>query len=136
MIAYYTALIVLRTNTMPATTLKNILARLNDLGTLIKYTDIICTRFLRPIDEGDFLNEAVLISTTLSKEHLENRLKSITNLVNIDCPISHDGSHEIGLDLVTYGGKIVNKRNIIKYPFLFDYIKQLQPELLVWRSNT
>lgn len=132
MIVYYPALIVLGTNTLPAAKLKKILAGLEDLGTMIKYSDIICTKFLRPIDEGNFLNEAVLISTTLSKEHLENRLKSMTRLVNVDCSGSSGGSHDIDLDLVTYDGTITNKSNIIKYPFLFDFVKQLQPELLVW----
>ena len=132
MIVYYPALIVLGTNTLPAAKLKKILAGLEDLGTMIKYSDIICTKFLRPIDEGNFLNEAVLISTTLSKEHLENRLKSMTRLVNVDCSGSSGRSHDIDLDLVTYDGTITNKSNIIKYPFLFDFVKQLQPELLVW----
>ena len=121
MIIFYTALIALGTNSMPATKLKMMLARLKDLGTMIKYSDIICTKFLRPIDEGDFLNEAILISTALSKRLLENRLKQI----NIDYSDNNDSSYDIDLDLLTYDGAIVNKSKIIKYPFLFDFIKQL-----------
>ncbi|MGB3107776.1 2-amino-4-hydroxy-6-hydroxymethyldihydropteridine diphosphokinase [Sphingobacterium siyangense] len=130
MVVYYTALIVLGTNTMPATKLIKMLGCLKALGAMIKYSDIICTKFLRPIDEGDFLNEAVLISTTLSKILLENKLRCIADFMNID------SSHDIDLDLVTYDGAIVNKGKVIKYPFLFDFIKQLQPELLTWRQNT
>lgn len=136
MVVYYTALIVLGTNTMPATKLIKMLGCLKDLGTMIKYSDIICTKFLRPINEGDFLNEAVLISTTLSKILLENKLRCIADLMNIDCTANNDSSHDIDLDLVTYDGTIVNKSKVIKYPFLFDFIKQLQPELLTWRPNT
>ncbi len=107
---------------------ENILSAINKLGefaTVIKVSELVRTTPIGIRNQPDFLNGAVKITTSLSKEELLNVLKEIENRLGRDRSIPKYGPRTIDLDIIIWNGDITDKEY-----FTRDFLRQSVNEIL------
>lgn len=124
------ALVSLGSNINPEENFAKALNYLTGLGTIVRRTDFIQTKPLKFTQQADFLNGAVLIHTHLSQSQLILKLKEIEALMGRVRSENKNAPRVIDLDVVTYRFQILDEKELQDLPFLRDFIKKLQPEIL------
>lgn len=90
---------------------KNIAQMLDILGShvqIVKISTFLKTKPIGIIDQPDFTNGAVKISTTLDRTTLEVLLKTIEDQMGRDRSAPKFGPRNIDLDLAVWNGEIVD----------------------------
>jgi 2-amino-4-hydroxy-6-hydroxymethyldihydropteridine diphosphokinase len=90
---------------------ENILSAINKLGefaTVVKVSELVRTEPIGIRNQPDFLNGAVKITTSLSKEDLVNVLKEIENRLGRDRSLPKYGPRTIDLDIIVWNGDITD----------------------------
>lgn len=128
---YQLALISLGSNIQPEKNFKSALNYLTEYGIIVDRTEFIQTKPLKFTDQPDFLNGAVLIHTTLPKKILQLKLKQIEALLGRVRSENKNAPREIDLDVVTYNNTILDPEELHELPFLKDFIRELQPEIVM-----
>lgn len=124
------AMISMGSNIRPEENFTKALDYLTGLGTIVHQTDFIKTKPLKFTDQPDFLNGAVLMHTKLPEDVLSLKLKEIEALMGRVRSENKNAPREIDLDVLTYQHRICDKKELNDLPFLKEFIKKLQPELI------
>ncbi|MDF2515989.1 MAG: 2-amino-4-hydroxy-6-hydroxymethyldihydropteridine diphosphokinase [Sphingobacterium sp.] len=128
-----TALILLGSNIDSEKNITKALGYIQELGKIGNQTDFIYTKPLQYEDQPDFLNGALLLLTCLSFDELYSELKQIELDMGRLKSKYKNAPRIIDLDVITFNGSIADEKDIVQLPFLYDFVKQLQPEIFKWR---
>ncbi|MFU1856888.1 2-amino-4-hydroxy-6-hydroxymethyldihydropteridine diphosphokinase [Sphingobacterium sp. NGMCC 1.201703] len=128
-----TALILLGSNIDSEKNITKALSYIQELGKIGNQTDFIYTKPLQYEDQPDFLNGALLLQTCLSFDELYSELKQIELDMGRLRSKNKNAPRIIDLDVITFNGSIADEKDIVQLPFLYDFVKQLQPEIFKWR---
>lgn len=128
-----TALILLGSNIDPEENIISALNYIQKLGTMGNQTDFIYTKPLQFETQPDFLNGALLLHTRLPLEELQRKLKQIELDMGRLRNENKNTPRIIDLDIITFNGSIADEKDIVQLPFLYDFVKQLQPEIFKWQ---
>lgn len=128
-----TALILLGSNIDPEENIISALNYIQKLGTMGNQTDFIYTKPLQFEAQPDFLNGALLLHTCLPLEELQRKLKQIELDMGRLRNENKNTPRIIDLDIITFNGSIADEKDIVQLPFLYDFVKQLQPEIFKWQ---
>ncbi len=124
------ALIALGSNIDASINIPQAFETLTQLGSIAQRTNCIVTAAIdTPPGTEDYTNAALLLHTDLSLYDLIQQLKLIEDQQGrIRSTI---GYHPVSIDLdvTTFNGIIVDK-DLCKLPFLQDFVRELQPEVL------
>jgi 2-amino-4-hydroxy-6-hydroxymethyldihydropteridine diphosphokinase len=107
---------------------KNIAQMLDILGShvqIVKISTFLKTKPIGIIDQPDFTNGAVKISTTLNRTTLEVLLKSIEDQMGRDRSAPKFGPRNIDLDLAVWNGEIVDNDYYTR-----DFLKKSVEEII------
>lgn len=124
------AIISLGSNINPEENFEKALTHLTHLGIIINRTEFIKTKPLKFENQNDFLNGAVLIQTTLSKDVLRLKLKQIEALLGRVRSENKNAPREIDLDVLSYNRQLIDPSDLDELPFLKDFLNYLRPDLL------
>lgn len=127
---YNLAMIALGSNINAEEHFQQALTHLQNLGKIVKRTDFIITKALKFEEQNDFLNGAILLLTTKSLSDLQIELKQIEALLGRVRTENKNAPRTIDLDVTTYNGFLIDK-DLEELPFLIDFVKNLQPELIL-----
>lgn len=127
---FNTALIALGSNIQPEGNLALAIEYLQRLGKVVSRSEFVQTKAMKFEQQPDFLNGAILLYTTLSLPYLELELKQIETLMGRVRTENKNGPRIIDLDVLTFNGSITEEKDLVELPFLYDFVKQLQPESL------
>ncbi|MGE8379199.1 MAG: 2-amino-4-hydroxy-6-hydroxymethyldihydropteridine diphosphokinase [Sphingobacterium sp.] len=128
-----TALILLGSNIDPEENITIALNYIQKLGTMGNQTDFIYTKPLQFETQPDFLNGALLLHTCLPLDGLQSELKQIELDMGRLRSENKNAPRIIDLDVITFNGSIADEKDIVQLPFLYDFVKQLQPEIFKWQ---
>ncbi|MND59272.1 2-amino-4-hydroxy-6-hydroxymethyldihydropteridine pyrophosphokinase [compost metagenome] len=128
-----TALILLGSNINPEENITIALNYIQKLGTMGNQTDFIYTKPLQFEAQPNFLNGALLLHTGLALDGLHSELKQIELDMGRHRSESKNAPRIIDLDVITFNGSIADEKDIVQLPFLYDFVKQLQPEIFKWQ---
>ena len=128
-----TALVLLGSNIDSEKNITKALGYIQELGKIGNQTDFIYTKPLQYEDQPDFLNGALLLQTCLSFDELYSELKQIELDMGRLRSKNKNAPRIIDLDIITFNGSIADEKDIVQLPFLYDFVKQLQPEIFKWR---
>jgi len=128
-----TALILLGSNIDPEENITRALKYIPKLGMVGNRTDFIYTKPLQFEAQPDFLNGALLLHTGLPLEGLHRELKQIELDMGRLRNDNKNAPRIIDLDIITFNGSIADEKDIVQLPFLYDFVKQLQPEIFKWQ---
>lgn len=127
---YNTAMITLGSNINADENFNKALTLIQQIGYIVQRTKFITTKALKFEQQPDFLNAAILIMTKKSLFELNLELKQIeTILGRIRDKENKNAPREIDIDITTFNNFIIDK-DIKELPFLQDFIKELQPNIL------
>lgn len=125
---YNTAIIALGSNINSEENFNKALKHLQEVGFLMQRTEFIKTEPLKFEEQPEFLNGAILLHTKKSLSELKMHLKQIEALLGRVRTENKNAPRKIDLDVTTYNGFIVDQ-DLIEFPFLIDFVQQLQPEI-------
>ncbi len=128
-----TALILLGSNIDPEKNIADALNAIQKLGRMGKQTAFIYTKPLQFETQPDFLNGALLLYTYLPLFDLQAELEQIELEMGRMKDINKHVPRIIDLDVITFNGSIADEKDIVQLPFLYDFVKQLQPEIFKWQ---
>ncbi|KIA88263.1 hypothetical protein OA86_11760 [Kaistella jeonii] len=104
------------------------LVHLQQLGFIMQRSAFIKTKPLKFEEQPEFLNGAILLNTKKSLSELKMHLKQIEALLGRVRTENKNAPREIDLDVTTYNGFIIDE-DLAVFPFLIDFVQQLQPEI-------
>lgn len=104
-----TVVIGIGSNIDPEANIRAAIIRLGEVGTVEKVSELIRTVPIGILNQPDFLNGAVKITTSLSKEELGIVLKEIENSLGRDRSLPKFGPRTIDLDIIVWNGDITDK---------------------------
>ncbi len=106
------------------------LEMIQQVGLIVKRTDFINTKALKYEDQADFLNGAILLMTNSGLLQLQMELKQIESIIGRVRTKNKNAPRVIDLDIITFNGAVLDK-DIHELPFLLDFLKNLQPEIMI-----
>ncbi|QDP84504.1 dihydroneopterin aldolase [Chryseobacterium sp. SNU WT5] len=127
---YNTAIIALGSNINSEENFNKALTLLQQIGFIMHRSAFIKTKPLKFEDQPEFLNGAVLLNTKKSLSEVKMHLKQIEALLGRVRTSNKNAPREIDLDVTTYNGFMVDKE-IREFPFLIEFVHQLQPEIQI-----
>ncbi|HRN48613.1 MAG TPA: dihydroneopterin aldolase [Niabella sp.] len=127
---YNTAIIALGSNIDPEENFKKALSLISQWGLITKRTEFITTKPLKFIEQDDFLNGAILIATKKNLSELQVELRQIEALLGRVRSANKNAPRQIDLDVTTFNGFLIDKE-IKELPFMIDFVKLLQPEIVI-----
>lgn len=127
---YNYAVISLGSNINPDNNIQAAINKLNQIGTILKTTEIITTKPLKFKDQDDFRNGAVLLETKLYYSDLRHLLKTIETQLKRVRTENKNAPRTIDLDIVVYNNTITDNE-INEFSFLKDFVNELLPDLKV-----
>jgi 2-amino-4-hydroxy-6-hydroxymethyldihydropteridine diphosphokinase len=101
-----TVVIGIGSNIDPENNIRAAIRALEAFSKVIKVSELIRTAPIGIPDQPDFLNGAVKITTSLSKEELNTRLKETEDKLGRDRSLPKFGPRSIDLDIIIWNGKI------------------------------
>ena len=104
---------------------KEALARENKILTESRF---ITTKPVGILDQADFLNGAVLISTSMTAQELKSRLKKIEKGLGKENGRKQFGPRTIDLDILVWNSKVVNP-DFFEREFIRRSVLELLPDL-------
>ena len=104
-----TCIIGIGSNLEAETNIPKMLEILKKHVEIVKVSAMINTKPIGILDQPDFTNGAVKITTELNKENLTVLLKSIEDEMGRDRTVAKFGPRTIDLDIVVWNGEIVDK---------------------------
>ncbi|SFC25515.1 2-amino-4-hydroxy-6-hydroxymethyldihydropteridine diphosphokinase [Kaistella jeonii] len=125
---YNTAIISLGSNINSEENFSKALVHLQQLGFIMQRSAFIKTKPLKFEEQPEFLNGAILLNTKKSLSELKMHLKQIEALLGRVRTENKNAPREIDLDVTTYNGFIIDE-DLAVFPFLIDFVQQLQPEI-------
>ena len=125
---YNTAIIALGSNINSAENFDKALVQLQQFGFIMQRSAFVKTKPLKFENQPEFLNGAILFHTKKSLSELKMQLKQIEALLGRVRTENKNAPREIDLDVTTYNGFIVDE-DIAEFPFLIEFVQQLQPEI-------
>lgn len=125
---YNTAVIAMGSNINSEDNFSKALGHLQEFGFIMQRTAFIKTEPMKFEDQPEFLNGAVLLHTKKNLSELKMHLKQIEALLGRVRTENKNAAREIDLDVTTYNGFIIDD-DLTEFPFLVDFVQQLQPEL-------
>lgn len=102
------AIIGIGSNINPEENISKMLVLLEDYVTIEKVSSFIKTKPIGEMNQADFTNGAVLISTELEMDALNIILKQIEDRLGRDRSIQKFGPRTIDLDIVVWNGEIAD----------------------------
>lgn len=102
------AIIGIGSNINPEENISKMLVLLEEYVTIEKVSSFIKTKPIGEMNQADFTNGAVLISTELEMDALNIILKQIEDRLGRDRTIQKFGPRTIDLDIVVWNGEIVD----------------------------
>lgn len=102
-----TVVIGIGSNIDPENNIRAAIACLKSISKVIKVSELIRTAPIGIPDQPDFLNGAVKITTSLSKEELISRLKETEDILGRDRSQPKFGPRSIDLDIIIWNGEII-----------------------------
>ena len=127
---FNTALVAIGSNIEPEENFALALEYLQRLGKVVARSEFVKTKAMKFEQQPDFLNGAILLYTVLPLPYLLLELKQIEALMGRVRTENKNGPRIIDLDVLTFNGNITEEKDIVELPFLYDFVKQLQPESL------
>ncbi|MGA9212858.1 2-amino-4-hydroxy-6-hydroxymethyldihydropteridine diphosphokinase [Kaistella sp.] len=125
---YNTAIIALGSNINSEENFTKSLTYLQQFGFIMQRTAFVKTKPLKFENQPEFLNGAVLFHTQKNLSELKMHLKQIEALLGRVRTENKNAPREIDLDITTYNGFVIDK-DVEEFPFLIDFLQQLQPEI-------
>ncbi|ROI10364.1 2-amino-4-hydroxy-6-hydroxymethyldihydropteridine diphosphokinase [Chryseobacterium sp. H3056] len=125
---YNTAIIALGSNINSEQNFSDALKLLQDCGFIMQRTEFLKTKPLKFESQPEFLNGAVLLRTKKSLSELKMHLKQIEALLGRVRTDNKNAPRTIDLDVTTYNGFVIDQE-IQTFPFLLDFVRQLQPSI-------
>ncbi|CAN5536378.1 2-amino-4-hydroxy-6-hydroxymethyldihydropteridinediphosphokinase [soil metagenome] len=97
---------------------KEAIARLADLGTVLKQSSLYATKPWGVLEQADFINAVVALDTTLAARQLLDQLLAVERSMGRERLIRW-GPRIIDLDILTYGDQVVNEEGLtIPHPHM------------------
>lgn len=127
---YHPTAISLGANINPEENFQKALLHLQNLGIIVQRSQFVYTKALKYEDQPDFLNGVVLLHTKKSLSELKMKLKEIEALLGRARSENKNAPREMDLDVVTYDNFLIDK-DLYEFPFMVEFVKQLQPELKI-----
>ncbi len=115
-----TVVIGIGSNIDPENNIRAAIAHLKTFSRVIKVSELIRTAPIGIPDQPDFLNGAVKITTPLSKEELNTRLKETEDHLGRDRSQPKFGPRSIDLDIIIWNGEITGPEY-----FTRDFIRKV-----------
>ncbi|WP_226064582.1 2-amino-4-hydroxy-6-hydroxymethyldihydropteridine diphosphokinase [Kaistella polysaccharea] len=131
---YNTAIIALGSNINREENFAQALKYLQEVGFLMQRTEFKKTKPLKFESQPEFLNGAVLLHTKKSLSELKMHLKQIEAILGRVRTENKNAPRQIDLDVTTFNGFIIDE-DIQTFPFLQDFVQQLQPEIPLENSD-
>ncbi len=125
---FNSVLIALGSNINAEENFEKALNQIQQLGFITQRTEFLKTKALKDESQPDFLNGAILIQTQKSLSELQMHLKQIEVVLGRVRSENKNAAREIDLDVTTFNGFVIDKE-FEEFPFLVDFVHQLQPEL-------
>ncbi|MBF8456906.1 2-amino-4-hydroxy-6-hydroxymethyldihydropteridine diphosphokinase [Kaistella sp. G5-32] len=125
---YNTSVIALGSNINSEENFNKALDHLQQFGFIMQRSAFIKTKPLKFEDQPEFLNGAILFHTKKSLSELKMHLKQIEALLGRVRTENKNAPREIDLDVTTYNGFVIDE-DVAEFPFLIDFVQQLQPEI-------
>ena len=114
-------------NIEPRRNIEEALRRLRQTHHVAAQSQVIQTKPIGFAGQPDFLNAAVLIETTLSREELKQRLRQLEASLGRVRGGDKSGPRTIDLDILVWDGQIVDA-DVAQRPFLQKLIRQVMPD--------
>lgn len=112
-------------NINPDSNIKAVLAILKRETTVKGVSKWIKTTPVGIVDQNDFINGAIKIHTSMSREAFKNYLKKLEDILGRDRKLPKFGPRVIDLDIVVWNDEIVDEDY-----FTRDFVKNTVDELL------
>jgi 2-amino-4-hydroxy-6-hydroxymethyldihydropteridine diphosphokinase len=119
-----TAIIGLGSNINPEQNILDAIRILGELMTVLKCSEMVRTAPIGLIDQPDFINGAVKVSTGLSREELQKLLKKTEDRLGRDRNGPKYGPRTIDLDLIIWNNEIIDSDYYFR-PFLQQSVKEV-----------
>jgi len=118
----------LGSNIDPEVNIRTALQRIPELAEIRSQTDILRTEPVGAPGQPWFMNCAVLLTTELSLEELEIRLRDIEGSMGRPCEGDRSGPRTIDLDVLVWNGTVVDE-DVYSRSFLCNEVRVLCPDL-------
>ena len=125
---FNSVVIALGSNIHAEENLERSLIQIQQLGFITQRTEFLKTKALKDESQPDFLNGAVLLQTQKSLSELQMHLKQIEVILGRVRSENKNAAREIDLDVTTFNGFIIDE-DFGEFPFLVDFVRQLQPQI-------
>lgn len=126
---YNIVLVSLGSNINPDENIQKALSMLSDRVIVSKQTELITTEPIKFKEQPHFKNCAVLIYTKQNFYELRHSLKEIEIKLGRKKTENKNAPREIDLDIILFNSLVVDN-DIEDFPFLKDFINQLQPNFI------
>ena len=125
---FNSVVIALGSNINPEENFEKALNQIQQLGFIVQRTEFLKTKALKDETQPEFLNGAILFQTQKNLIDLKMHLKQIEAILGRVRTENKNAAREIDLDVTTFNGFIIDEE-FGEFPFLVDFVRQLQPEI-------
>ncbi len=125
---FNSVVIALGSNINPEENFQKALNKIQHLGFIVQRTEFLKTKALKDETQPEFLNGAILFQTQKNLIDLKMHLKQIEAILGRVRTENKNAAREIDLDVTTFNGFIIDEE-FGEFPFLVDFVRQLQPEI-------
>lgn len=125
---FNSVVIALGSNINPEENFEKALRQIQQLGFIVQRTEFLKTKALKDEMQPDFLNGAILFQTQKNLLELKMHLKQIEAILGRVRTENKNAAREIDLDVTFFNGFIIDEA-FKEFPFLEDFVRQLQPEI-------
>lgn len=125
---FNSVVIALGSNINPEENFNKALSQIQNLGFITQQTEFLKTKALKDESQPEFLNSAILLQTQKNLLELKMHLKQIEAILGRVRTENKNAAREIDLDVTTFNGFIIDEE-FGEFPFLVDFVRQLQPEI-------
>lgn len=125
---FNSVVIALGSNINPEENFEKALRQIQQLGFIVQRTEFLKTKALKDETQPEFLNGAILFQTQKNLLELKMHLKQIEAILGRVRTENKNAAREIDLDVTVFNGFIIDE-DFKEFPFLEDFVRQLQPEI-------